>query len=433
VGWRFNPAPGWPSLPPGFEPWPEWRPDPSWSSAPPGWQFWVWVGEASPEYQMAPFWQEQAAPEAPAGATQTLDPSRRATTNLAEPASSVPPPERHGARSSTAATAIISVCLAYFTNATTTLMSRNSLVWVAFITVGGVMVGLLLRFVFTRERWRGAKVRGGREAGDGVRNQSDPSSAPDAHDSKPTRRPPSAAVLRRVIRVVVSLAAVLLLAAFILLQLSLSVTVVSVSVLALIVGVSFFPSTWASEGLRHLLVTVGNSTVCITLTLASSAVANGLLTPGALGGTWQSTSWATVHDDPHAINFSQPMAWGLAVKNGCHGQRCSYDAQARDAGGQVVIGPVVLRPQADGTYSGRWEGPGNCVDLQDSTIVKVPRGYVNTFLYRLEPGPYVGLPGRQRPKMFTIQLTWTGKSTPEAKAQNCPDLFEVTRGTAQRN
>ncbi len=38
---RFNPAPGWPPPPEGWEPPPGWQPDPSWPSAPPGWQLWV--------------------------------------------------------------------------------------------------------------------------------------------------------------------------------------------------------------------------------------------------------------------------------------------------------------------------------------------------------------------------------------------------------
>ncbi|GLY28048.1 hypothetical protein [Kineosporia sp. NBRC 101731] len=38
---RFNPAPGWPAPPEGFDPAPDWRPDPSWPTAPEGWQFWI--------------------------------------------------------------------------------------------------------------------------------------------------------------------------------------------------------------------------------------------------------------------------------------------------------------------------------------------------------------------------------------------------------
>src|ERR1022692_2992644 len=35
----FNPAPGWPPVPPGWRPPIGWRPDPSWPPAPPGWEF----------------------------------------------------------------------------------------------------------------------------------------------------------------------------------------------------------------------------------------------------------------------------------------------------------------------------------------------------------------------------------------------------------
>ncbi|MGQ0465865.1 MAG: hypothetical protein ACT4QG_11155 [Sporichthyaceae bacterium] len=47
---RFNPAPGWPTPPAGWEMPTSWRPDPSWPAAPEGWLFWVdtaanpWVG-----------------------------------------------------------------------------------------------------------------------------------------------------------------------------------------------------------------------------------------------------------------------------------------------------------------------------------------------------------------------------------------------------
>lgn len=38
---RFNPPPGWPPAPSGWQPPPGWRPDPSWPAPPPGWQLWV--------------------------------------------------------------------------------------------------------------------------------------------------------------------------------------------------------------------------------------------------------------------------------------------------------------------------------------------------------------------------------------------------------
>lgn len=38
---RFNPAPGWPTPPPGWEPPAGWKPDPSWPDPPTGWPFWI--------------------------------------------------------------------------------------------------------------------------------------------------------------------------------------------------------------------------------------------------------------------------------------------------------------------------------------------------------------------------------------------------------
>jgi hypothetical protein len=141
-----------------------------------------------------------------------------------------------------------------------------------------------------------------------------------------------------------------------------------------------------------------------------------------------------VQDDPHQINLDAPSAWELAAKDGCFGQRCNYDLQALSAEGQVIVGPVVLKPTADGSYRGRSIFSGDCVDLQDPSTVAVPNGYNDTELYRLEPGPYVGMPPRQRPTTFTIAITEIGTSTPEAKAKaNCPDVYEVSRGTAERS
>jgi hypothetical protein len=54
MGLRFNPAPGWPSPPPGFLPPPDWRPDPSWPPAPAGWQFWVDDGVPDPRQATGP-------------------------------------------------------------------------------------------------------------------------------------------------------------------------------------------------------------------------------------------------------------------------------------------------------------------------------------------------------------------------------------------
>ncbi|QSB13345.1 hypothetical protein JQS43_17155 [Natronosporangium hydrolyticum] len=41
MSWKFNPPPGWPQQPEGWQPPPGWTPDPSWPAAPAGWQFWV--------------------------------------------------------------------------------------------------------------------------------------------------------------------------------------------------------------------------------------------------------------------------------------------------------------------------------------------------------------------------------------------------------
>lgn len=38
---RFNPAPGWPAAPEGWEPSEDWEPPAEWPDAPEGWQFWV--------------------------------------------------------------------------------------------------------------------------------------------------------------------------------------------------------------------------------------------------------------------------------------------------------------------------------------------------------------------------------------------------------
>lgn len=45
---RFNPAPGWPTPPPGWLPSADWRPDPSWPQPPPGWPLIVDDGSPDP-------------------------------------------------------------------------------------------------------------------------------------------------------------------------------------------------------------------------------------------------------------------------------------------------------------------------------------------------------------------------------------------------
>lgn len=68
MSWRFNPPPGWPPQPEGWQPPPGWAPDPSWPPAPTGWQFWV-PAEAPPTptspTTAAPFPPYQADPGSP--------------------------------------------------------------------------------------------------------------------------------------------------------------------------------------------------------------------------------------------------------------------------------------------------------------------------------------------------------------------------------
>ena len=427
MGWRFNPAPGWQNPPPGVEPQPGWQPDPSWPRAPPGWQVWVWVDDV-------PLWWDQTVaprpsldePPPPAGGGARVLPGRSETEYQTKPTSAGSQHLRADQRVSLVGTAVTSVCLAYFTNATTALMGRNALIWAAFITVGGLGIGLLFRFVLTPSRLRAVTAKLGRRQ---HIPHSPGSSAPGISDTG--GRASSDYRSRRVGRVLAGIAVMLLLGAFVLLQLSLSVTVVTLGILALLVGITFLPAGWISA-VRQVVFNVGNSVVCITLTLGSLAVANGILNPGAIAGVWRSTSWVVVRDDPRFNTRSVPTAWELAVKDGCLGQRCDLDARARDAGGHIVIDPVVLKPGADGSYSGQSIESDDCVDSQDPSIIVVSKGVNVTLLYRLEPGPYVGLPGRQRPTTFTIEIRQTGKSTPEAKAKNCPDTYEVYRGTAER-
>jgi hypothetical protein len=56
-----------------------------------------------------------------------------------------------------------------------------------------------------------------------------------------------------------------------------------------------------------------------------------------------------------------------------------------------------------------------------------------TAIYRFEPGPYVGRPGRQRPTTVRIEVTQNAKATAAAKARSCPDSFEVFRTGAERS
>jgi len=38
--WTFNAPPGWPTVPAGWQPPPDWQPDPSWPAAPADWEYW---------------------------------------------------------------------------------------------------------------------------------------------------------------------------------------------------------------------------------------------------------------------------------------------------------------------------------------------------------------------------------------------------------
>jgi hypothetical protein len=38
---KFNPPPGWPLPPPGWQPGANWQPDPLWPAPPVGWPFWI--------------------------------------------------------------------------------------------------------------------------------------------------------------------------------------------------------------------------------------------------------------------------------------------------------------------------------------------------------------------------------------------------------
>jgi RsiW-degrading membrane proteinase PrsW (M82 family) len=40
AAWVFNPPPGWPAVPAGWQPPPGWQPDPSWPAAPADWEYW---------------------------------------------------------------------------------------------------------------------------------------------------------------------------------------------------------------------------------------------------------------------------------------------------------------------------------------------------------------------------------------------------------
>jgi len=47
-GYRFNPAPGWPPMPPGWTPPQGWTSPADWPAAPEGWQWWTPVVPPAP-------------------------------------------------------------------------------------------------------------------------------------------------------------------------------------------------------------------------------------------------------------------------------------------------------------------------------------------------------------------------------------------------
>lgn len=76
MSWTFNPPPGWPAQPEGWQPPPGWSPDPSWPRPPADWQFWVPAG---------------AAPAAPPPPTEVDPPASQHTPGEPHPPAANPP------------------------------------------------------------------------------------------------------------------------------------------------------------------------------------------------------------------------------------------------------------------------------------------------------------------------------------------------------
>jgi hypothetical protein len=90
MSWKFNPPPGWPAQPEGWQPPPGWSPDPSWPPAPAGWQFWV---PATPAPQPAsPGPTVHDAPTSLANPTVPMHDSPAGSYEPAPPYSPGPPP-----------------------------------------------------------------------------------------------------------------------------------------------------------------------------------------------------------------------------------------------------------------------------------------------------------------------------------------------------
>jgi hypothetical protein len=48
----FNPPPGWPTPPEGWQPSPGWQPDPTWPLAPPAWSFFIESGDPARDFDL---------------------------------------------------------------------------------------------------------------------------------------------------------------------------------------------------------------------------------------------------------------------------------------------------------------------------------------------------------------------------------------------
>ncbi|GAB6901615.1 hypothetical protein [Kineosporia succinea] len=96
---RFNPAPGWPTPPEGFDPPPDWIPDPGWPAAPEGWTFWVDdEADAAPAAPVI-YWSNDAppiAPENPGPSSPSAEASRPAGQVFWSQPAPAPPSDING-------------------------------------------------------------------------------------------------------------------------------------------------------------------------------------------------------------------------------------------------------------------------------------------------------------------------------------------------
>lgn len=76
--YKFNPPPGWPLPPLGWQPGPNWQPDPSWPMPPVGWSFWIDDTATTPQAQSGrPVQVRAAVPAPPSGDRVPQVPPRR--------------------------------------------------------------------------------------------------------------------------------------------------------------------------------------------------------------------------------------------------------------------------------------------------------------------------------------------------------------------